>query len=211
MNHSVLHFRLVDIAKFRVANKKGDAFGMLVFPLLYFPEKTDEIRFQFQEKLLDIKFTNFPFFEFAPRRKQTLQRGDAVINSLFIINIIMLMYHIPSIIQKTYKFYLLLYSCTKTFPKKDRFTLGQKSENLTLEILEILYLANSKRDQEKIPYLREVDLKLKIAQTVVRIAHDVNALEDKKYYALSASLEELGRMLGGWIRSLTTEKESPAQ
>ncbi len=99
-----------------------------------------------------------------------------------------------------------MYSCTKTFPKKDRFTLGQKCESLTLEILEILFLANSKRDQEKIPHLKEVDLKLKITQTVVRIAHDVDALEDKKYYMLSASLEELGRMLGGWIRSLTTEK-----
>jgi hypothetical protein len=121
------------------------------------------------------------------------------------------MYHIPSIIQKTYKFYLLLYSCTKTFPKKDRFTLGQKCENLTLEILEILFLANSKRDQEKIPYLKNVDIKLKITQTVIRLARDTDALEEKKYYMLSTSLEELGRMLGGWIKSLMPKKESPTR
>ena len=122
------------------------------------------------------------------------------------------MYHSPPIIHKTYKFYLLLYSCTKTFPKKDRFTLGQKCETLTLEILEILFLANSKRDQEKIPYLNNVDIKLKITQTVIRIAHDVHALEDKKYLLLSTSLEELGRMLGGWIKSLAKDKkETPAE
>lgn len=97
---------------------------------------------------------------------------------------------------------MLLYSCTKTFPKKDRFTLGQKCESLTLEILEILFLANSKRDQEKIPYLNSVDIKLKITQTVIRLARDTDALEDKKYYMLSASVEELGKMLGGWIKSL---------
>jgi hypothetical protein len=82
---------------------------------------------------------------------------------------------------------------------------------LILEILEILFLANSKRDQKKIPYLKEVDIKLKITQTVVRIARDVDALEDKKYYMLSASLEEFGRMLGSWIISLTQGKESPAR
>ena len=119
------------------------------------------------------------------------------------------MYHNPSIVHKTYKFYLLLYSCTKTFPKKDRFTLGQKCEGLVLEILETLFIANSQKEEEKIPFLKEVDMKLKITQTVIRIAHDVKALEDNKYFMLSASLEELGRMLGGWIKSLLP-KENPA-
>lgn len=112
------------------------------------------------------------------------------------------MYHTPSIIHKTYKFYLLLYSHTKTFPKKDRFTLGQKCENMTLTVLEAMFTANSKRDQEKLPYLHAIDVKLKIIQTVIRLAHDVKALDDKKYRTLSISLEELGKMLGGWIKSL---------
>lgn len=74
--------------------------------------------------------------------------------------------------------------------------------------MEILFLANSKRDREKIPYLNNVDIKMKITQTVIRLARDVNALEDKKYLMLSESLEELGRMLGGWIKSL--KNENPA-
>ena len=112
------------------------------------------------------------------------------------------MYHNPSIIQKTYKFYLLLYSYTKSFPKKDRFTLGQKCENLVLEILESLLSANAKRDEKKMLYLKEIDIKLKMAQMIIRLACDVHALEEKKYLILSSSLEELGRMLGGWIKSL---------
>lgn len=78
-----------------------------------------------------------------------------------------------------------------------------------MEILETLFIANSQRDEAKIPFLKEVDMKLKIAQTVIRISHDVKALEDNKYFMLSASLEELGRMLGGWIKSLLP-KENPA-
>ncbi len=118
------------------------------------------------------------------------------------------MYHNnPPIIYKTYKFYILLYSCIATFPKKDRFTIGQKCENATLEILELLFLANSRLDSQKIPFLNEIDLKLKILQTIVRICYDVQAIDQKKYLALQESLEEIGRMLGGWIKSILNPKK----
>jgi len=95
-----------------------------------------------------------------------------------------------------------LYSCTKIFPKKDRFTLGQKCENATLEILELLFLANSKPDSKKPAVLAEADLKLKVLQTLVRICSDVRAIEKNTYISLEETLEEIGRMLGGWIKSL---------
>lgn len=120
------------------------------------------------------------------------------------------MYHKAPIIQKTYKFYLLLYSYTKTFPKKDRFTLGQKCESLTLEFLEALFVANSKRDDKKLPFLYDIDVRLKILQTFIRIINDVHAIEAKDYLLMSSALDELGKMLGGWIKSLTPEKENPA-
>jgi len=79
-----------------------------------------------------------------------------------------------------------------------------------LELLESLFVANSKRDEEKLPFLYGIDIKLKILQTFVRIINDVRAVESKDYLRLSAALEELGRMLGGWIKSLKSEKENPA-
>lgn len=71
-------------------------------------------------------------------------------------------------------------------------------------------MANSKRNEEKLPFLYDIDTKLKILQTFVRIFNDVRILEAKDYLMLSAALEELGRMLGGWIRSLKPKKENPA-
>ena len=71
-------------------------------------------------------------------------------------------------------------------------------------------MANSKRDNEKLPYLYDIDVKLKILQTFVRIINDVRAVEAKDYLLMSSALEEVGRMLGGWIRSLKPEKENPA-
>lgn len=71
----------------------------------------------------------------------------------------------------------------------------------------MLFLANSRLDSQKIPFLNEIDLKLKILQTIVRICYDVQAIDQKKYLALQESLEEIGRMLGGWIKSILNPKK----
>ena len=71
-------------------------------------------------------------------------------------------------------------------------------------------MANSKRDDEKLPYLYDIDIRLKILQTFVRIINDARAVEAKDYLLMSSALEEVGRMLGGWIKSLKPEKENPA-
>lgn len=105
---------------------------------------------------------------------------------------------------------MLLYSYTQIFPKKDRFALGQKCENLTLDLLESLFVANSKIDDEKLPFLYDIDVRLKILQTFVRIINDARAVEAKDYLIMSSALEELGRMLGGWIKSLKPKNENPA-
>ncbi len=76
--------------------------------------------------------------------------------------------------------------------------------------MELLFLVNSKKDNEKLPYLYEIDIKLKILQTFIRISKDVHAIEVKNYILLSSALEEIGKMLGGWIKSLKLEKENPA-
>lgn len=105
---------------------------------------------------------------------------------------------------------MLLYSYTQIFPKKDRFALGQKCENLTLDLLESLLVANSKIDKEKLPFLYDIDVKLNILQTIIRVCYDVQAVDQKKYILLQESLEEIGRMLGGWIKSLKPKKGNPA-
>jgi hypothetical protein len=113
-----------------------------------------------------------------------------------------------SIIHKTYKFYLKLYLLNQSLPKKDRYCLGVKAENLSLEILEKLFEANSKSGNSRLETLNKVDLKLKILQTIIRLCWEVKALDEKKYIQLQEILQEVGRMLGGWIK---TTKQSTAR
>lgn len=74
-----------------------------------------------------------------------------------------------------------------------------------MEILERLFEANIKSGQERLKTLNEIDLKLKILQTVVRICWDIKALDERKYILLQEPLQEIGKMLGGWIKSTKHE------
>ena len=95
----------------------------------------------------------------------------------------------------------------KLFPKTEKYSLGQKLESLTLLILENSIEAVYLPKQEKIPFLREIDRKARLLKILIRLAHEVRAIDNKKYIALEERLQEIGKMLGGWIKSLTGEKE----
>jgi hypothetical protein len=116
-----------------------------------------------------------------------------------------------SIIHKAYNFFLLLYTVIQRFPKKDRYSLGQKIEQLTLELLELLFTTNAAERAERLTLQKQIDLKLKIIKTMIRLAYDVQAIDQKRYFILEKSLLEIGRMLGGWIKSTANPKqENPA-
>jgi len=105
------------------------------------------------------------------------------------------------IIHKTYKFYLSLYETVAGIPKIDRFTLGARTENTTLSVLEKLYEANAKYGQERLIILQSIDTKLKILQTLIKALYDVKAINDKRFLQLSELGLEIGKMLGGWIKT----------
>ena len=84
----------------------------------------------------------------------------------------------------------------------DRYTVWQKSENTTLNILEGLlkvgYLQQERRSEQLIQVSAQVDL----LRVFLRLTLDVKAINQKKYIGLQQALDEIGRMLGGWMKSL---------
>lgn len=105
------------------------------------------------------------------------------------------------IFAKLYEFYKLLYQYLRLFPKKDRYTLGQKIDNLTLGLFELTIAAGSANKLDKHPYLEKAVVSLDLLKILVRLAKDVQALDEKKYTILQQALQEIGRMLGGWKKS----------
>lgn len=85
-----------------------------------------------------------------------------------------------------------------TFPKTRRYTLGQKLDNVTLDIFELLF--SVPLNPNKTSILQEMSIKLDLLKVLLRLAKDNQCLRVKDYLTLQANLQEIGRMLGGWIR-----------
>ena len=105
------------------------------------------------------------------------------------------------IFTKSYELYKIFYGYLPTFPKKDRYTLGQKCENILLDLIEAIMLASSLSKQEKPPILKQASLKLDLLKVLFRLGKDLKILDNKKYLVLEGYLQEIGRMLGGWIKT----------
>ena len=105
------------------------------------------------------------------------------------------------VFTKTYDLYKAFYGYLATFPKKDRYTLGQKCEILLLDLLEGIILASSLSKEEKLPILKTASLKLDVLKVLFRLGKDLKIIESKKYLILEGFLQEIGKMLGGWIKA----------
>jgi len=110
-------------------------------------------------------------------------------------------YQIP-LIQKTYDLYKSTYQYTKTFPKSDKYSLGEKIKNLILQILELLTQAETAKRDWKMPILEKTSRKLNLLKLLVRLANEIKILDHKKYLVLQEQIQEIGRMNGGWIKTL---------
>jgi len=81
---------------------------------------------------------------------------------------------------------------------------AQRVENTTLEVLEEILIAIGLLKNEKTGILEEASKKLNILRVFIRLSKDIKAIDNKKYIALQEKLDEIGRMLGGWIKSTKT-------
>lgn len=104
------------------------------------------------------------------------------------------------LIQKTYDLYKLIYENSKTFPKSEKYSLAEKIKNLTLEILELLMEAESAKRDWKAPILEKINRKLGLLKLLLRLTNEIKVIDNKKYLNLTERTQEIGKMLGGWIK-----------
>ncbi|MEX2354371.1 MAG: diversity-generating retroelement protein Avd, partial [Candidatus Woykebacteria bacterium] len=103
------------------------------------------------------------------------------------------------IFQKTYDFVKELYLVLPKLPKRQRYTLGQRLDNLSIEFLESIILAG-RAEAEKLSLLKKADSKLETLKILLRLAKDTQTLDNGKYANLEKHLQEIGKMLGGWLK-----------
>lgn len=71
-----------------------------------------------------------------------------------------------------------------------------------MEILGSIFKAIHLSKGEKFIYLTQASVNLDLLKFFLKVSWEIKAIDNKKYIRLSEKLDEIGKMLGGWIKSL---------
>ena len=86
------------------------------------------------------------------------------------------------------------------FPKTQRYLVVQRLGDAALNFQEALFHANAQRGEQRLAHLRAADGHLTTLRLYLRLAFQWAWLNSGQYEHVSKMVEEIGRLLGGWMK-----------
>jgi len=72
-----------------------------------------------------------------------------------------------------------------------------------LDALELTLASTYLPRQAKTPFLQHMSNKVDLLKYLIRLAHETKSMNTKRYAALEQQVVEMGRMIGGWMKSMS--------
>lgn len=116
--------------------------------------------------------------------------------------------HSPIVLVKEKEAYAVWFKILADFPKVYRYNLGGKIEDYFLSLLENTFIAVYQSGEKKQIQLSLAIIKLDSLKFFFQLAWEKKCIDSKKYIDISSQLNEIGRMLGGWIKGLKMKTPS---
>lgn len=104
------------------------------------------------------------------------------------------------ILEKTQDMIEYGYQALAQFPKSEKFALVIDIKRCMHTMLERCIEANKK--YYKKTTLQELDVEIVKLKYYIRLSHRLKFLPLKKYEVWSGQVVEIGKMLGGWLKSI---------
>jgi len=91
------------------------------------------------------------------------------------------------------------YVAMSRFPKSERFTLVADIKSSMYTALRLTITANKRYHKKNT--LQDLDIEVEMLKSLVRTSKDLGFLPFKQYEHWQSLNVEIGRMIGGWIKS----------
>lgn len=108
------------------------------------------------------------------------------------------------VVEKMYQFLTWLIPTVEKFPRSQKFTLGDRIQTAALDVLDGLIEASYRRDRQQV--LTQTNLRIEKLRFLFRLALDLRCIDMRRYEHAARNLDEIGRMVGGWIKANHAEK-----
>jgi len=97
------------------------------------------------------------------------------------------------------------YQALHHFPKYEKHVLGAEIRLSMLKMQRLIVTAY-KRYHKKTT-LTDLDIELVVLNRQIRLAKDLRYLDLKKYQIWVVKLVEIGKMIGGWVKSIKSQQD----
>ena len=108
------------------------------------------------------------------------------------------------IFVKTYDWLRWLLPLTMEFPKSQRFVMAQRLQQRSLTFYDHLVAAGRSVDVDS--NLRQADVLLEQIRLNLRLCRDLKLVGLRQYEYAARLLNEIGRLLGGWLAKQSSKK-----
>ena len=102
-------------------------------------------------------------------------------------------------VEAQFQFLQWLVPTIEGFPRSQKFTLGDRIQSTALDVLEALIEATYTRDRRG--HLARANLGLEKLRFFFRLAVELRFLDARRYEHAARSLDDIGRLVGGWARA----------
>lgn len=108
-----------------------------------------------------------------------------------------------TILVQTYEFLKMMIGVLSHFPHNQKPLLADRIQNQVSDVLELFIEAYYGSGSDKKSRLLQVNVKLEKLRYYVRLCYELGYYNSTKYGAIMEKIQEIGRMNGGWIKSLS--------
>jgi four helix bundle protein len=102
------------------------------------------------------------------------------------------------IFDKSYQLSVEIFRETMKFPKSQRYVITQRLQDASLGFIEEITLGFTSVD--KLAALNRASDYLEKLRILTRVTFDLNFWSFKSYERINVKINEVGKMLGGWIK-----------
>jgi len=92
------------------------------------------------------------------------------------------------------------------FPKRDRYTLGERIFTEFISGLSAITRAQYSTHTQKLPHLFTASQHINTAVILIRMCNTLELLPDKRYFAIAKIVTDIGKQIGGWIRDIQNHR-----
>ena len=111
-----------------------------------------------------------------------------------------------TIVAKAYDFIKYALPILNKMPKDQRYLLGDRIQTMLSDLLERLLEAYYAPTHQKKAILTQVNLLLEKLRYFCRLGYDLGYYNSVRYHDFAAKINEIGKMTGGWLKSLDAKR-----